>query len=160
MKLGLLGGTFDPIHLGHLILAENCLEACQLDALWFLPTGIPPHKDVSQLTPGRDRVEMLQLATAGHPHFSVHTLELDREGVAYTVDTLEEIHRDHPQAELLFLIGADSLSDLPNWRMPQRIAELAQLVAVNRGSGQRPPIPEKLDGCVAARIQHVTVAGI
>ena len=77
MKLGLLGGTFDPIHLGHLILAENCLEACQLDALWFLPTGIPPHKDVSQLTPGHDRVEMLQLATAGHPHFSVHTLEMD-----------------------------------------------------------------------------------
>jgi len=160
MKLGLLGGTFDPVHMGHLILAENCLHACQLDALWFLPTGIPPHKDASQLTPGADRVAMLQLAVAGHPQFSVHTIECDRAGVAYTVDTLEQVHREHPQAELAFLIGGDSLCDLPNWRSPQRIAELAQLVAVNRGGNQRPPIPENLAEPVVSRIQQVSIPGI
>ena len=160
MKLGLLGGTFDPVHLGHLILAESCLQACQLDALWFLPTGIPPHKDASQLTPGPDRIEMLKLAIAGHPHFSVEPLELERDGVAYTVDTLEEIHRTHPQAELLFLIGADSLNDLPNWRMPQRIAELAQLVAVNRGSDQEAKLPAELDEQITARVQQVHIPGI
>jgi len=160
MKLGLLGGTFDPVHLGHLILAENCLDACQLDALWFLPTGIPPHKDASQLTPDADRVAMLQLAIAGHAQFSVHTMECEREGVAYTVDTLEQVHTEHPQAELTFLIGGDSLCDLPNWRSPQRIAELAQLVAVNRGSSQPPPIPASLDERVVSRIQHVSIPGI
>lgn len=161
MKLGLLGGTFDPVHFGHLLLAEQCREQCGLDAVWFLPAGSPPHKR-RDVMPGRQRFEMLQLAIAGHAAFSVCDRELKREGTTYTVDTLAELHAEQPDAELFFLIGADSLHDLPSWREPKRILELATIVAVNRGDR---PLPE-LDGIrdnlgelSATRIQFATMPG-
>src|SRR5690242_9249482 len=109
MRLGLFGGTFDPIHLGHLLLAEQCREQCRLDAVWFLPSANPPHKQGNSITPAQARVEMLEMAIAGHPEFSVSKLELERSGMTYTVDTLEQLKREEPDRELFFLIGADSL---------------------------------------------------
>lgn len=138
MNMGIFGGTFDPVHLGHLILAETAREACLLDEVRFLPAFLPPHKQSSQITPGKQRCDMLDFAIAGFPEFVVDQRELNRKGTSYTVDTLEEMKAEFPDAELHFLIGADSLIDLPNWREPERIAQLAKIVAVNRnGSSQQ-----------------------
>ena len=112
MRLGVYGGSFDPIHWGHLLLAEQCREQCELDAVWFVPAGIPPHKQSSEITPGKARAEMVEFAIAGCPGMSVSDLELKRAGKSYTVDTLEALHAEDPSRELYFLIGADSLHDL------------------------------------------------
>jgi nicotinate-nucleotide adenylyltransferase len=134
MRLGLYGGSFDPVHYGHLLLAECCREELQLDAVWFLPAAISPFKKEQSQTPPRHRVEMLKLALAGHEAMHVSTLEIDRGGVSYTVDTLNEIHRQQPEAELFFLMGADSLRDLPTWREPALICELAIPVVAARAN--------------------------
>lgn len=131
MRLGLFGGTFDPIHLGHLILAEQCREACGLDQVWFVVAGAPPHKR-GERTPVAHRLEMARIATAGHPGFAVSDLETRRPGPHYSVETLESVHRERPHDDLFFLIGADSLIDLPTWRDPEGIARLATIIVVNR----------------------------
>jgi nicotinate-nucleotide adenylyltransferase len=131
MRLGLFGGTFDPIHLGHLILAEQCRESCGLDRVWLIVAGSPPHKPGGRTAVGH-RLEMARIAVAGHPAFAVSDIEATRPGPHYSVETLESIRRDHPGDELFFLIGADSLADLPSWREPVRIAQLATIVVVNR----------------------------
>jgi nicotinate-nucleotide adenylyltransferase len=131
MRLGLYGGTFDPIHLGHLILAEQCRESCGLDRVWLIVAGSPPHKPGGR-TPVGHRLEMVRIAIAGHPAFAASDIEAKRPGPHYSVETLEAIRRDHPDDELFFLIGADSLADLPTWREPERIARLAAIVVVNR----------------------------
>ena len=132
MKLGVFGGTFDPVHYGHLMLAECCREQRALDAVWFLPAAVPPHKRDQELTPAARRIEMLKLATAGNPAFSVCTCETDRGGVNYTVDTLARIHDEDPSRELFFLMGEDMLLDLPHWKEPRRVCELAIPVVVRR----------------------------
>jgi nicotinate-nucleotide adenylyltransferase len=131
MRLGIYGGTFDPIHLGHLILAETCREACGLDRLWFVVAGEPPHKP-GKRTSVADRLEMARIAVAGHPAFEVSEIEAKRPGPHYSVETLEAIRRERPDDELFFLIGADSLVDLPGWREPARICAMATLVVANR----------------------------
>lgn len=132
MRLGLFGGSFDPIHLGHLILAESCREACGLDCVWFMVAGAPPHKPANGRTHIDDRLEMARIAIAGHSAFEVSELEARRPGPHYSVETLEQVRVLRPEDSLFFLIGADSLVDLPMWRQPRRIAELASLVVVNR----------------------------
>jgi len=133
MRLGLFGGTFDPVHYGHLLLAECCLEQCRLDKVFFLPTAVPPHKQDRRLTPAELRIEMLELAIAGHPAFAVSRYESQRGGINYTVDTLTHFHQEDRQRELFFLMGADMLHDLPGWRQPQRVCQLALPVVVRRG---------------------------
>ena len=160
MKLGLYGGTFDPVHFGHLLLAERCREELGLDEIRFIPAGDPPHKDRSSLAPGKVRAEMLEFATAGHPQLVIDRRELDRPGPSYTVETLAEFHTESPDAELYFLMGADSLADLPMWREPARIAELARIVAVNRGER---PLPDRtalavtLGEAIASRVLFVSM---
>jgi nicotinate-nucleotide adenylyltransferase len=137
MRLGLFGGSFDPVHLGHLLLAETCREVGRLDQVWFVPAAISPHKQGQPTAPARDRLQMLRLAIGGHPAFEVCDLEIARGGVSYTVDTLEIVRQQHPQAELFFLMGADALADFPNWRQPARICQLAIPMVVHRP--QSPP---------------------
>jgi nicotinate-nucleotide adenylyltransferase len=163
MRLGLLGGTFDPIHYGHLLLAERCREECGLDRVWFLPSGQPPHKAVDGISPGQQRAEMVEFAIAGHPQFGVSRIELARSGRSFTVDTLREIHAEDPSRELYFLIGADSLADLPSWRDPAGIAELATIVAVNRGDRPLPDLDglrRRLGDTIAERVRLVAMPGI
>ncbi|NQU24761.1 MAG: nicotinate-nucleotide adenylyltransferase [Candidatus Nealsonbacteria bacterium] len=136
MRLGLFGGTFDPVHYGHLLLAECCREQGELDEVRFLPAAVPPHKQGRELTPADVRLEMLELAVAGNPGFSVSRFETDRGGVSYTVDTLTHFHGEDPDAELFFLLGADMLHDLPRWRQAARVCELAMpLVVCRPGTG-------------------------
>jgi nicotinate-nucleotide adenylyltransferase len=132
MRLGLFGGTFDPVHYGHLLLAECCREQGRLDEVRFLPTSVPPHKQGRSLTLASVRIEMLELALAGHPAFGVEQYEADRGGVNYTVETLAHFRTQLPEAELFFLLGADMLLDLTTWREPVRICELATPLVVRR----------------------------
>ena len=134
MRLGIFGGTFDPIHLAHLLLAESCREACHLDKVLFVPAACSPHKTDQQPSSDGARVEMLKLAIGGHPDFDVSTIEIDRGGVSYTVDTLDRIRHQQPAGELFLLMGADSLADLPTWREPSRICQLATPCIVSRPS--------------------------
>jgi nicotinate-nucleotide adenylyltransferase len=138
MRLGIFGGTFDPVHYGHLLLAECCREQCNLDAVWFLPAAVPPHKQQRELTPAPLRIEMLELALAGNPSLAVCRYETDRGGVNYTVDTLSHLREEDPARELFFLLGADMLRDLPRWRQPDRICESCIPVAVRRAG--EPPL--------------------
>lgn len=156
MRLGLFGGTFDPIHLGHLILAEACREALQLDRVWFIPAGSPPHK-LGGRTPVAHRIEMAQIATAGNAAFEVSEIEAKSPGPHYSYETLEAVRNTHPDDSLFFMIGADSLADLPLWRKPERIAELATIVVVNR-PGVEASVPDL--GPSAQPIQRVTVPPI
>lgn len=160
MRLGIFGGAFDPIHNGHLLLAEQCREQCQLDAVWFVPTKIPPHKEADSLSPDADRVEMLKLATAGRPEFIVSEIELQREDVSWTVDTLRQLRSEHPEDDLFLLIGADSLRDFPTWKEPDEIAKLAIVVAVNRGEASLDELTSGLKPELAASVQLVTMPGI
>lgn len=132
MKLGVYGGSFDPVHYGHLLLAETCREACGLDEVWLVPNANPPHKRGATLTPVRQRLEMLELALGDAPGLRVSAIEAERDGLSYTVETLEQLHRERPERELYFLMGADSLQDLPTWREPERICQLATLLIVGR----------------------------
>jgi nicotinate-nucleotide adenylyltransferase len=159
MRLGIFGGAFDPIHNGHLLLAEQCREQCQLDEVWFVPTKIPPHKEPGSLSPDADRVEMLKLATAGRPEFVVSEIELKREEVSWTVDTLRQLREDRPEDELFFLIGADSLRDFPTWKEPETIAELASVVAVNRGEASLDELTAGLTPELAVSVRLVTMPG-
>jgi nicotinate-nucleotide adenylyltransferase len=143
MRLGVFGGTFDPVHLGHLILAEQCRDQGRLDLVLFVPAARPPHKPEQPLTAFDRRAEMLALAVAGQPAFRVDELEKGRAGPSYTADTLAELHRQHPGAELFLLLGADTLHDLPHWYEPARIVELAGLLVVERPGWALPP-PEGL----------------
>jgi len=138
MKLGIFGGSFDPVHLGHLMLAESCREQLALDKVWLVPAPAPPHKRGQTLSPFKQRVEMLELAVAGNPAFIVSQLERDRAGLSFTVDTLRAIHDDQPNAELFLLLGADSLHDLPNWREAAEVCRLAILVVVARPGEPEP----------------------
>jgi nicotinate-nucleotide adenylyltransferase len=132
MRTGVFGGTFDPIHVGHLILAEQCREQANLDEVLFVPAALPPHKQQQALTSFAQRVEMLALALSGHAPFRVEEMEKERSGPSYTVDTLTQLHAQRPGDEICFIIGSDSLHDLPIWYQPSRILELATLLVVAR----------------------------
>jgi nicotinate-nucleotide adenylyltransferase len=132
MRVGVFGGAFDPVHYGHLILAEQCREQAALDQVWFVPAARHPFKSDPAGTPFERRAEMLRLAIAGNANFRVDEIENDRPGPSYTADTLAELRRLHPDAELHFLLGSDSLPDLPTWRSPERILANAALVIMER----------------------------
>ena len=163
MRIGVYGGTFDPVHLGHLLLAETCREQARLDRVIFIPAGLPPHKQGREFSPGNARAEMLELAIAGHSEFSVDRSEIKRSGPSYTVETLRSLRQEHPTAELCFLMGADSLAEFHLWKDPREIATLAGLIVVNRGS-QPPPdlallIPQ-LGELAVSHIQPVTMPAV
>jgi nicotinate-nucleotide adenylyltransferase len=132
MRVGVFGGTFDPVHTGHLILAEQAREQAELDAVWFIPAPRPPHKDKRPVTRFEQRVEMLQLAVAGNPAFRVDELEKERAGPSYTVDTLAELRRRHPDEDFFLLVGSDTLDELHLWYEPIRLVEQAGLIVMAR----------------------------
>src|SRR5205807_948054 len=138
MRLGLFGGSFDPVHYGHLLLAECCRETLRLDEVWLIPAAVPPHKQTQQRVAAKHRLQMIELALAGHEQIFASSLEIDRGGVSYTVDTLTAIRLSHPTATLFLLMGADSLHDLPTWREPARVCELSIPAVVRRGRSPEP----------------------
>lgn len=131
-RIAVFGGSFHPVHSGHIALAKHAKEVLSLDRVLFVVDRIPPHKTLADGASDAQRVEMLRLAVANEPDFSVETLELEREGTSYTVDTLTELHAREPDAEFYFLMGSDMLLSFHTWRKPEEIAKLATLVCTIR----------------------------
>lgn len=154
-RLGIYGGSFDPVHWGHLLLAENAREQLSLDRVVFVPAATPPHKRGHELAPARDRLEMLRLAVGGVEAFEVSSYEVDRGGVNYSFETLAHFRESVPEAELFFLLGADMAADLPNWRHPERVCELAMPVVV-----RRPGCPDVDDATLAPFVSPERLAAI
>lgn len=132
MRIGIFGGTFDPIHMGHLILAEQCRDQAKLDQVWFTPSAHPPHKADQQVSRFEQRCEMTELAIAGHPAFRVERIEKELPPPSYTAETLAELHRRHSADEFLLVMGSDQLPDLPGWYQPKRVVEQAGMAVVAR----------------------------
>jgi nicotinate-nucleotide adenylyltransferase len=131
-KIGILGGTFDPIHIGHLILAEQVKDRLELDGVIFIPCLQPPHKTKRKSSPAKDRFRMIQLAIEGNRSVSVSDIELKRGGLSYTVDTLRQLKNIHPRSQIYFLTGSDMLEEIHTWREPEEIYKLAKIVIATR----------------------------
>lgn len=132
----MFGGSFNPVHLGHLLVADEIAEILDLERVLFVPAAAPPHKPAAELAPARHRFEMTRLAVAEHPRFEVSDVELRRSGPSYTVDTLEALT---PRGDLHLIIGSETFLDLLSWREPRRVAALARLVVVPRTGGSFDP---------------------
>ena len=144
MSLGILGGTFNPPHIGHLVMAQEAREQLGLDRVVLMPVAVPPHKEADG-DPGADvRLTLARLAAAGEEGVEVSTAEIDRGGASFTVDTLGELHERYPEQELTFIVGADMAHSLPAWREPERILELARLAVAEREGIARDDIAERL----------------
>jgi nicotinate-nucleotide adenylyltransferase len=168
MNIGVLGGTFDPIHLGHLAAAEEVRAKLGLVEVLFVPAGHPWLKvDKStrplgtlradrSISPAKHRVEMVKLAIAGYPHFKLSTCEVDRPGPSYAVDTIGILQQQlGTEARLFFLLGSDALSELPQWKEPSRLIQICHLVAFTRPGFALPPL-ESLESAIPGLSQHVT----
>ena len=138
MRLGIHGGSFDPVHCAHLALARSAQRAAQLDEVWFTPAAVQPLKLGGPHATDDQRLAMLHLATADEPSWRICSSEIDRGGMSYTVDTLRAIHNERPEDELFFILGADALADVANWRDPDEIVRLATLLVARRADGPRP----------------------
>ncbi len=133
MRVGVLGGTFDPIHVGHLVAAEEVRYALGLEKVLFVPAAEPPHKRERVVSPAEDRIRMVELSIASNPHFELSLIEVERGGVSYTVDTLESLRAQWGgDVALYFIVGMDSLAELMTWREPWRLISLCRLAVVNR----------------------------
>lgn len=138
VKIGIFGGTFDPIHVGHLINAEWIRSALQLDKVILIPAKVPPHKKGKPITDAQHRFRMIELSVVDRPYFDVSSIEIDNEeSVSYTWYTVERLQRQYPNSELYLLLGADTIYDLPNWRYIDKIQATCKLVGFNR-AGERP----------------------
>lgn len=140
MRLGILGGTFDPIHVGHLRAAENAAEGLSLDQVAFVPAHIPPHRS-EPLTSARDRFVMVALATAANPRFLASDAELRREGPSYTVDTVRGLKQERPEDEVVLIVGSDTFAEMETWRDPDALFALCAVAVVSRPgtNGAHPP---------------------
>jgi len=155
MKIGVLGGTFDPIHIGHLKVAEEVTASLSLGEIIFMPAGQPWLKINNAISPAEHRLEMVRLALAGKSNFKLSTMEIDRPGPTYTVDTIDELRRQlGAEDELFFILGWDNLTQLPKWHEPSRLIELCRLVAVPRVDFS-PPDLTALDAAIPALSQRV-----
>ncbi|OGO22371.1 MAG: nicotinate (nicotinamide) nucleotide adenylyltransferase [Chloroflexi bacterium RBG_16_51_9] len=157
VKIGVLGGTFDPIHKGHLAIAEAAMKRLGLDEVYFVPSARTPLKESDTILAAEHRVKMVRLAIAGYPYFKLSTIEIDRPGPSYTVDTIAQL-RDSLGAdnELYFIIGLDSLVQLPRWREVARIIQMCQLVAVPR-PGYSLPDKDSLEAVIPGISQRLII---
>jgi nicotinate-nucleotide adenylyltransferase len=159
VRVGVFGGTFDPPHVGHLLLAADARDALNLDRLIFVPAGSQPFKiETPPVASGRDRVEMVRLAIADDANYVVDDAEINRKGLSYTVDTLEHLAGRHRGAKLFLLLGADALAGFPKWRDPARIRSLATLAVMARSDGAGSKSSSVVDGAVTVSTRRVDVS--
>jgi nicotinate-nucleotide adenylyltransferase len=147
-RIGIMGGTFNPIHFAHLILAESSYEELKLDKVLFMPSKKPPHKLNENIVSDSHRVRMIQLAIQDNPHFEVSCMELEREGITYTADTLRELNANYPEDEFYFIMGTDSLYQIEDWWKPKQIFNLTNIVVAVRDHTTN----QKLSG----QVDHLT----
>ncbi len=142
-RIGILGGTFNPVHLGHLFIAEHARVEMDLDMVLFIPTGVPYMKNNKEILPSNIRMQMLEMSIASNPYFATSDIEIKREGNTYTYETLEELHQIYPNAKIFFLVGADCLFTIERWYQPQRIFDNCILLAANRNDVPQAELLEK-----------------
>ena len=147
-RIGIMGGTFDPIHNGHLVAASEVADRFALDEVVFVPTGRPWQKSDASVSPAEDRYLMTVIATASNPRFSVSRIEVDRPGATYTIDTLRALHEAHADAELFFITGADALAQILGWHAADELFSLAHFVGVSRPGYERVDLSRFPDGAV------------
>ncbi|UQZ35596.1 nicotinate-nucleotide adenylyltransferase [Paenibacillus sp. PK3_47] len=131
MKVGIMGGTFDPPHIGHMLAAESARDAYHLEQVWFMPSHIPPHKHEAG-APGEDRLEMVRRAIEGHESFGILDREVKRGGVSYTIETVRSLQQEFPQHEFFFIIGSDMVQYLPKWREIEELVRRLTFIGVGR----------------------------
>ena len=132
MKTGIMGGTFDPIHYGHLLMAQGVMEKLDLDRVIFIPTGNPPHKNNSDITDKRDRLKMTEIATADNPKFEVSDMEIKRDKTSYTADTARELKEMYKDDEFYYISGTDVIRDIKDWKTPEAFLKIFKIAAVER----------------------------
>ncbi len=157
--MGILGGTFNPPHLGHLAVARHAREELALERVLMMPARMPPHKPAEEDPGPEHRLRMCRLCVEGVDGLSVCELEIERGGPSYTVDTLQAIHSSHPDAQLTFIVGADTASTLPAWREPARLLELADLAVAARTGSDREDVLETVAGLLAAGLPGASGGG-
>lgn len=155
MRLGIFGGSFDPVHNGHLALARACQTQAGLDEVWFMPTAVQPLKQHGPHATDTQRLEMLQLAINSEPGLRISKLEIDRGGVSYTIDTLRQLDEELPDAVLFFLMGADAVHDAPHWREPRAIFALATPLVVHRAGEPEPDLVALRTLCAPNKQPHL-----
>lgn len=143
-KIGIMGGTFNPIHNGHLLIAESAREEFGLDKVLFIPTRHPPHKLNQQITEASHRCNMIELAIKDNPFFELNLIEVQEKRISYTYLTLQNLKKIHPKAELYFILGADSLYDLEKWRKPEEILASCNILAAYRWQEEAPDFQEQM----------------
>ncbi|WP_243153399.1 nicotinate-nucleotide adenylyltransferase [Senegalia massiliensis] len=162
-KIGVMGGTFNPIHIGHLMIAEQSRKKFNLDKVIFIPTGSPPHKDERKLANSLDRYIMTILATSNNNNFIVSDIETNRDGTSYTVDTLELLSKKYNDSELFFITGADSILDIENWRDTDRLLNICTFIAATRPGYNVDNVMDeikKLEEKYNKKISYLTIAPI
>jgi nicotinate-nucleotide adenylyltransferase len=163
VRIGVLGGTFNPPHLGHLLCAQEAYVQLELDAVTLMPARIPPHKPVEEEPGVEHRLELCRLAAREDPRFEVSDLEVDRPGPSYTVDTLSELHSKAPDNELFLIVGGDIAAGLAEWHEPERVLSLSTLAIAERSGTPREAVDEaleRLDGGDRARFFQMPTIGI
>ncbi len=159
VRIGVFGGTFDPPHVGHLLLASDAREALDLDRLIFVPTGVQPLKaDNPPLASAQDRLEMLRLAVADDAYYTVDDAEINRKGLSYTVDTLEHLSQRNPASKLFLLVGEDALATFDKWRNPGRIRELATVALMRRGGSSSSWLEDIPEGVIEVTTRRIDVS--
>jgi nicotinate-nucleotide adenylyltransferase len=143
--IGILGGTFNPPHMGHLVMAQEALDQLDLDRVVLMPVAVPPHKEAREDPGAAARLELCRLAVADDERFEVSTLEIERGGASFTVDTLRELHDVEPEHDLTFIVGGDMAQSLPAWRDPEAILRLARLAVAEREGVRREDIARRLE---------------
>ncbi|SDZ24391.1 nicotinate-nucleotide adenylyltransferase [Thermoactinomyces sp. DSM 45892] len=145
MRIGIMGGTFDPIHHGHLLIAEQAREGMNLDQVWFVPAGDPPHKRHKTITSAKHRLHMVQLATENHPCFQVKDIEIKRSGPSYTLLTIQEFTKQYPDAHFFLIMGEDMVKNLPEWYRIEKILQYVQIIGLHRPGTKADDIPNYID---------------
>lgn len=158
LRLGIMGGTFDPIHYGHLATAEQARDKFGLQKILFVPNREPPHKKGYDVTPAERRYDMVLLATASHPHFEASRLELDRPGPSFTIDTIEQLRREHGEGpDFYFITGADAVLEILTWKDPHRLMDRCQFIAATRPGYSLEELERQAGAEVARRVHLLEV---
>ena len=160
MRIGIFGGTFDPIHLGHLRMAEEIRDSLSLERVLFIPNQVSPFKTNRNVTPAERRMEMVWQAVADNPAFAVSAAEVRRPGPSYTVDTVRELRRDYPEDELFLLIGSDAVRDLPQWRAPEELLSQVRIAVATRPGTDPAEVLAALPDTWEPRLTFIPMPGL